>query len=147
MFCTKCGKEIAETSKFCDYCGAEQVVAGVGTPLTKSVIGSSQLLDKKCRGISTAGRVMAFLGPIVSIFLRLTFQVTAYPYMYLPKGYKGLVVISAIMFALSSIFISANDKVKNKDLKIVPSIIESIICLGISLLVILIKINIKSGNY
>ena len=65
MFCTKCGKEIAENLNFCTYCGAETNSANKPrTEITTSPSVGLKSLEKKA-GVSTAGRVMAFLGPIV----------------------------------------------------------------------------------
>jgi phage shock protein C len=49
MQCTNCQKEIADHSRFCNYCGAMQIVTQTGTRACKRLLRSS--VDRKIAGI------------------------------------------------------------------------------------------------
>ena len=49
MQCTNCQKEIPELSKFCNYCGAMQIVTETGTRACKRLMRSAT--DRKIAGV------------------------------------------------------------------------------------------------
>ena len=71
MFCTKCGKEINDNSKFCVHCGAsltnETATTPVMTPVveTTETVNNAEPVKKKSNGLAVAGLVCSFFIPLL----------------------------------------------------------------------------------
>ena len=77
MYCTKCGKEIKDGSKFCEFCGAdvsgEKLNPAMTNPtveLTNSSVATEAPVqtansNKKSNGFAVAGLVCSFIMPLL----------------------------------------------------------------------------------
>ena len=77
MYCTKCGKEIKDGSKFCEFCGADvsgeksnPTITNPTVELTNSSVATEAPVqtassNKKSNGFAVAGLVCSFIMPLL----------------------------------------------------------------------------------
>lgn len=133
MFCEKCGKNIAEGTKFCDGCGAKidaptsSVHSSPITPLP-STGGST--------GTSVAGLIMAFFNVILAVYMR--FNLSLWRALDEEEFYAFAIPL-AIVIAIFSILLAVNHKKRDSKSVIYPTVIASIIFFILALIVILVE--------
>ncbi len=116
MICKNCGKEIADTAKFCPRCGAEQITI----QNTQTQAASQNYYSAKAAGVDRPKRavsrlcgwtVVMTLGlAVLSFFPNLSFEAWGYGrsegyIMYVYNQVSSFVFISAAIFAFCAIML------------------------------------------
>lgn len=69
MFCSKCGKEVNEGSKFCNYCGSELQKKTSKNQDNNLNIESNESVDKKVAVINQKTKAINFVFIIVGVYI------------------------------------------------------------------------------
>lgn len=93
MFCKHCGKEIAEDSNFCKYCGGKQDSKDHEDYLQSQVSGNNVKMD-------IDGNIKATISPSLPTFSRFKNFI---------KSHSVLVIIITMWFIINVIFLTAGN--------------------------------------